>query len=239
MDEWIKLDKTDGIGTTDIVVECAANPFEVERTSQVIFASGEKYKAQLNIVQEKAEQVITIPEFDYLVASYEWADSAGKDFDTATCFLNTGIPGVDNQMVGWSRNMQSTSWTVGDYLTHGGDNLKSGQEAVLINMRELLSDTNFPKLPEDIMVGMWGNWYEKKGTGKITVRYVAYKGGKMVKEGYGFKNQGGEMVYDGHVDTTVTAFGEQNNVNPKQLYTWFARMIYNKKTRDCFIQLVS
>lgn len=237
MVDWIHLDITEGKGNGTIEVTCDPNPVEQDRSTVVNIKSGTKYQKSFRVEQEKAEQIIVIPEFNYLVVSYEWEADAGKDFDTATCFLNTGLPGVDNQMVGWSRNMQSTSWQVGDYLIHGGDNMQSGLESVLVNMEDLLSESNFPKLPEDIMLGIWGNWYETKGTGKITVRYKAYKGGKMYKDGYGFINKGGEEVYDGNANTTVTAFGKDNNANPKELYTQFATMIYNKKTRDCFIQL--
>lgn len=239
MEDWITLDKMEGHGEETIEVTCAPNSVEEKRFTQIVIKSGKKYEKVVEVEQEEAEQVITIPEFDYLVASYEWAESAGKDFDTATCFLNTGLPGVDNQMVGWSRGMATTSWQVGDYLLHGGDNMMSGLESALINMNELLSDTNFPKLPEDIMIGIWGNWYEVKGTGAVTVRYVAYKGGKMYRDGYGFINKGGEMVYDGKANTTVKASGQNNNTDPMKLYTRFATIIYNKKTRDCFIQLAN
>lgn len=239
MENWISLNKTEGKGEADIEVTVSPNSIEEPREAQIIFGSGKKYRKTVTVKQKAAEQIITIPEFDYLVASYEWSDQSGKDFDTATCFLNTTLPGVDNQMVGWSRNMATTSWQVGDYLTHGGDNMRSGQEAVLVNMNELLSASNFPKLPEDIMIGIWGNWYEIKGTGAVTVRYVAYKGGRMYRDGYGFMNRGGEMVYDGKANTTVNAYGENNNTKPQSLYTRFATIIYNKKTRDCFIQLAN
>lgn len=239
MEDWISLDKMEGVGETQIEVTCAPNPIEAKRSTTIEIQSGKKYHKTVVVSQKEAEQVIIIPEFDYLVASYEWDDNSGKDFDTATCFLNTGLAGVDNQLVGWSRNMATTSWQVGDYLTHGGDNMRSGQEAVLIDMNELLSESNFPKLPEDIMIGIWGNWYETKGTGAVTVRYVAYKGGRMYRDGYGFINRGGEMVYDGKANTTVNAYGENNNVDPTKLYTRFATIIYNKKTRDCFIQLAN
>lgn len=236
MEDWINLDKYEGTGEGEINVTVPANPLEEERTTKIRIKSG-KYEKEATVVQKKAEQIVVIPEFDFLVPSYEWADDAGKDFDTATAFLNTGLPGVDNILVGWSRDMATTSWQVGDYLRHGGDNLQSGQEAVCIYMYELLSESNFPKLPEDIMVGVWGNWYEKKGTGKVTVRYTAYKGGKMYRQGTGFINRGGEKVYEGTADTVVNAFGPDNNTDPKNLYTRIATIIYNKETRDCFIQL--
>lgn len=236
MEDWIKLSTYEGMGPTDIDVEVPANPLEEERSTTIKVKSG-KYEKEAIVTQKKAEQIVTIPEFDFLVPSYEWADNAGKDFDTATAFLNTGLPGVDNMLVGWSRDMAATTWSVGEYLLHGGDNLKSGQEAVLVNMKDLLSDTNFPKLPEDIMIGVWGNWYEQKGTGKVTVRYTAYKGGKMYRQGTGFINRGGEKVYEGTADTVVSAYGKDNNKDPMNLYTKMATIIYNKTTRDCFIQL--
>lgn len=236
MEDWVSLDKTEGTGEGEIEVAVPANPSEEERTTEIRIKSG-RYEKSATVVQKKAEQIVAIPEFDFLVPSYEWADNAGKDFDTATAFLNTGLPGVDNMLVGWSRDMAATTWQVGDYLRHGGDNLKSGQEAVLIDMYELLSETNFPKLPDDIMVGVWGNWYEEKGTGQVTVRYTAYRGGKMYRQGTGFINRGGEKVYEGTADTVVTAFGHDNNKDPMKLYTKMATIIYNKNTRDCFIQL--
>lgn len=236
MEDWVNLDKMEGVGETEIEVTVPANPLEEERTTEILIKSG-KYEKSATVVQKKAEHVVVIPEFDSLVISYEWDDNAGKDFDTATAFLNTNIPGVDNMLVGWSREMAATTWQVGDYLRHGGDNLKSGEEAVLVDMNELLSPTNMPKLPEDIMIGVWGNWYEHKGSGKVTVRFTAYKGGKMYRQGTGFINRGGETVYEGTADTVVSAFGQDNNIDPVKYYTKIATIIYNKNSRDCFIQL--
>ena len=71
-----------------------------------VTAGGES--KNVTITQAAGEQVVVIPEFDYLVLRYGWESEDGSDFDTATGFTNTGISDVDNKYVGWSKQWATT-----------------------------------------------------------------------------------------------------------------------------------
>ena len=236
MQDFITLDKTSGTGTEYVNVTVSPNPTPEERTGEVVFKVGDTTET-LSILQEASPIVVVIPEFDYLVLRYSWGDDDGKDFDTDTEFVNTGLPGVDGILVGWSKNMQATQWQVKDYLLHGGDNMQSGREAVCIYMNNLLSPENLAVLPQEIKLDAYGNWYENRIKGNVTISFTAYKGGEMIKNKTDFININGEEVYNGSETINVSAVGKDNNLQPRIRYTKMATMYYNKTTRDSYIQV--
>lgn len=236
MADWLTLDKTSGTGPATVQVTAAVNDTgDVRQTTLVVRKeSGEELTA---VCRQASQEVVVIPEFDYLVLRYIWGNEDGIDFDTATGFENTGLPDVDGKMVGWSRGYTTTSERVGDYLIHGGDNMESGNEAVLIQMGTLLGGGNYDRLPLEIRCGIWGNWYGGRIAGNVTISFTAYLGGTMRKQGFNFINEGGEEVYTGQASTNVAATGHDNFEDITSLYSKVGTMIYNKESRDCIVRI--
>lgn len=237
MADWIHLDKTSGTGPAEVRVTADINETgEIRQATYKVIKESTKEEKTF-VCRQESVPVVIIPEFDFLVLRYIWADEDGIDFDTATGFDNTGLPDVDGKLVGWSKQNQTTQERVGDYLIHGGDNMESGNEAALIQMGPLLDGDNYDKLPLEIRCSIYGNWYGGREKGNVTIRFTAYKGGTMEKRGYDFVNIGGEEVYTGDAPTNVSAHGEDNWQNIKTLYSKVGTMIYNKESRDCIVRI--
>ena len=223
-----------GVGPAEITLTAGANPLSEDRTGTATVTAGDQSK-EIRITQAAGQQVVVIPEFDFLVLRYSWSADAGTDFDTATGFTNTGIPDVDNVYVGWSRGYTTTKEQVGNYLIHGGDNMQSGREAALINMKDLLGDPQLNVSEPNINVAVYGNWYASKGTGVVTISFTAYLGGEMKKSGFNFENEGGEVVYEGDSSIVVNATGGENFQNITGLYSKVGTVVYNKEDRSCVV----
>lgn len=232
--EIVTPDNKSGRGPAVVKLTAGPNPLPEERTAVLRVNSGGQIKT-VNIRQEAGEQVVVIPEFDFLVLRYSWESQDGTDFDTATGFINTGSSDIDNKYVGWSKNYSTTSQRVGDYLIHGGDNMQSGKESALINMKTLLDAIGTSTGDPDVRALIYGNWYASKGRGNVVVSFTAYLGGEMVKDGFNFVNEGGREVYSDSVTTNVRATGNNNYQNITGLYTKIGTMVYNKEKRDCVI----
>lgn len=231
--EIVTLSATSGRGPAEVTLTAGANPLQEERTAKLTVRSGSRTKT-VNIIQEAGGQVVTIPEFDYLVLRYSWSDGDGTDFDTATGFVNTGLSSVDGYYVGWSRNWSTTSQNVGQYLQYGGDNMQSGLECALINMNALNNASGIND-ESTFQAEIYGNWYGSRGNGYVTVSFTAYLGGTMEKDGFNFVNSGGEEVYTGSVTTNVAATGTDNYTNITGLYSHIGTMVYDREERDCVI----
>lgn len=232
--EIVTADKLRGRGPQNIILTAGPNPVSEDRHGVATVRVGNETKS-VNINQLAGEQVVVIPEFDYLVLRYGWESADGSDFDTATGFTNTGMPDVDGKLVGWSKQWATTQQRVGEYLIYGGDNMQSGLEGALINMKTLLSAPGLSKDEPNINAVIYGNWYGSKNRGNVVVSFTAYLGGNMVKQGFNFINEGGEEVYSDSITTNVPASGESNYQNIKGLYTKIGTVVYNKEKRDCVI----
>lgn len=232
--EIVTADKMRGVGPANIIFTAGPNPVAEDRRGVAKVTAGGESKS-VTITQAAGEQVVVIPEFDYLVLRYGWESEDGSDFDTATGFTNTGISDVDNKYVGWSKQWATTQQQVGDYLIYGGDNMQSGLEGALIKMKTLLSAPGMDESDPNINADIYGNWYGNRGRGNVVVSFTAYLGGEMVKQGFNFINEGGEEVYSDSITTNVSAHGETNYQNIKGLYTKMGTMVYNKEKRDCVI----
>lgn len=234
--EIISVDKNSGTGPSFVTLTASANPLPEERMAKFSVKKGDE-EIEVMVTQEAGEQVVAIPEFDYLVLRYGWDSQDGKDFDTATGFVNTGLPDVDGKFVGWSKGYSTTSMRIGEFLRHGGDNMKSGLESALINMKDLLEEPSLDPDEPNIEADIYGNWYEELGRGNVVISFTAYLGGTMSLKNFNFINEGGEEVYYGEQTVNVNVTGRDNYQNIKQLYKKIGRMIYNKEKRDCVIFL--
>lgn len=194
-------------------------------------------------VTQEAAKIIKIPDFNFLVYRYKWTDEDGRDLDTATELVNSGLKDtsgatIDGIAVGWNMKGNSNP-EVTKYLKYGGDNTQSGNECTFIDMLALCSEEHLPNLPDKIYVDVFCNWYGEKRLGYMTFEIKAYKGGRMVQEGYNFVNSGGEEVYSGEQSKFVKAACTSNNSTYKTSYTYVCRITYDKLTREASIAIQS
>lgn len=180
------------------------------------------------------------PPFDYIVLKYNWTDADGIDFDTATHVEGTKISNLDNKYVGYSFDPSSISGKTGVYLQHGGDNMSSGAECVMINMKEIMNDCGDI---ESFDVYVAGTWYGYRGAGYITCDMTLYEGGEMKgPENYIFTNVGGKEVDKRSLKKNV--FSKCSSINSsdnkieyvKACYTTVAKITYYVKSKTAKIE---
>lgn len=219
---------------------------EVEEVKTAVFTLTHDNSSDEQIVftvTQEAAKIIKIPDFNFLVYRYKWTDEDGRDLDTATELVNSGLKDtsgatIDGIAVGWNMKGNSNP-EVTKYLKYGGDNTQSGNECTFIDMLALCSEEHLPNLPDKIYVDVFCNWYGEKRNGYMTFEIKAYKGGSMVQEGYNFVNQGGEEVYSGEQSKFVKAACTSNNSTYKTSYTYVCRITYDKLTREASIAIQS
>lgn len=176
--------------------------------------------------ETSSQPVVVINDPDYLVFRYLWESDAGSDLDTATEILNSGIPGVDNNAVGWSCPGNDSA-IITSLLKWGGDNTASGAECVWMSTKEL-RDNYKDVLPPVTDFMTYASWFGSRGTGKASFNLIAYKGGTMHQQGYNFINEGGVEVYNKiHSFEVNTSKGMPNY---KTEYTPVTKISYNKTT---------
>lgn len=230
---WVTVE-VDG---TQLVVTAMENTETDERSGNIVLKQNESGKELTICVTQDGKDVIRIPDFDYLTLRYYWNADNGRDLDTGTMFVNTGINDLDGKPVGWAMG----SYSRDEILFHGGDNTQSGNEAAYVNFFSLL-DAHFDTLPQNVEIEVYGNWYGSKSDGNIQVEITAYKGGTMTKDGYNFVNEGGEEVYSSIEDTNVYAWakGTPNTLGTcyfTNRYSHIATITYNKDTRAATMRI--
>lgn len=87
-------------------------------------------------------------------------------------------------VVGWARASND-----GSVLLWNNDNTESGREGILINIKEY-AKTNL----NELAVSLRAFWFSARGTGDVTLKATAYKGGNMMANSFGWDNYGGTMV---------------------------------------------
>lgn len=156
-------------------------------------------------VIQPAKNVVILPEFDYLTFIYRWTDDSGRDLDTATVVLDSGIPGLDNKPLGFSCVGNNDS-IASNYIKWPGDNTGTGTESACIYLGDIVD--NVPSSTRKITIGLYGNWYGSIGNGEISMEYYTYKGGTMSapsSAGGLYTNNGGEEVSHDTANVTVTS----------------------------------
>lgn len=213
-------------------------------------ASKNLVSENLNVIQNenKNEKSLTLnqlgvdmtPPFDYIVLKYNWTDADGRDFDTATHVEGTKISNLDNKYVGYSFDPSSISGKTGVYLQHGGDNILSGAECVMINMKEIMNDCGDI---ESFDVYVAGTWFGDRGEGNVTCEMTLYEGGTMKgPENFIFTNVGGKEVDKRSLKKNV--FSRSSSINSsdnrieyvKAIYTTVAKITYYVKSKTAKIE---
>lgn len=123
-----------------------------------------------------------ITDADYVIIEYIWTPEAGTDLDTRTQIQSAS--GMVHPVVGWSRDTND-----GSVLLWNNDNTGSGREGILINIKEY-AKSNL----KELAVSLRAFWFSTRGTGDVTLKATAYKGGNMVANSFGWDNYGGTIV---------------------------------------------
>jgi len=149
---------------------------------------------------------------EFLVGTYTFTD--GRDLDTRT-FLSSPS-GAMSDYIGWGR-----TGTSGGIVQWGGDNTGVGLESVAIDVNAF--KTAYPN-NSTIIVDFRCFWYGTVGNNPVTLSLVLYKGGSLVKSGYGFTNPtAGSSKTVSSTAKTITLKNTTRSSNGQGL----ARLTYN------------
>lgn len=206
------------------------SPKSVER-ARVTFRNGKWYWEMYPKPSVSTGGGVQIGDVDYLVFRYLWESSSGKDLDTMTELVNSNIPGVDNQGVGFNGPGNGDS-VVSSILKWGGDNTGSGKECVWMSVKEL-KDKYGDVLPIETFFMAYATWFGERGDGKCSFELRAYKGGTMSQDGYNFVNTGGETVYQNTHDFICDT--RQGSSDYKNQYAQVAKIVFNKTTNSVYM----
>lgn len=119
---------------------------------------------------------ISFVDFTSIQMRYIWNSSNGRDYDTATWYMNSPVPNVNQYKVGWGWNNSYIP-----YIYWGGDNTSSGAECVMLNIEAFNEAGYGEQMPEVLMMYFDGNWFASRNNGNVTIECTAYKGGFIVK----------------------------------------------------------
>lgn len=245
---WVStsINENECVTGETFTVTVAAYDGKVQRTKKIILTQCEVGDDETQPIPTTGEytaiqmppSVIVIPPSDYLVFRYYWGEEDGTDLDTATEYLNSGIPGVDDQAVGYGQNANSNKLITGDTTTDpptpgllvwAGDNVQSGNECVYINFKYLF-EAYEEYLPQSTQVAVWATWYNQKLIGDMVFELTTYSGGTMVLDGKNFVNNGGTQEFKERYGYYVgTVQGAEDH---KNLYTRIGTVYIDKDTKD-------
>lgn len=189
-------------------------------------------------ITQMPPDVIIIPPSDYMVFRYFWGAEDGRDLDTSTEFLNTGIPNVDDQAVGFSQNGNYNKIITGDTTTEpptpgllvwAGDNTQSGNECVYINFKYLF-EAYGDILPQSTQIAVWATWYGEIKSGNMTFELTTYSGGTMVQDGKNYVNDGGSQQFKQTYGYNVNTI--KGSADHKNLYTRIGTVYIDKDSKD-------
>lgn len=197
------------------------------------------------VVSLLGKDMTILPDFDFFCFNYSWDEAAGKDLDSATLVVGSNIPIVeegsgntlDDYFVGYMGNGNEVE-EVKQYLKFGGDNTQSGAEGALVNFKEICNRDLISQGVTKLYIYIYGNWYDKKITGDMTLSYRTYKGTGMIQEGYEFKpNSDTVLVTDTSRVINCNAFSSFNAPldhieNVKKFYSLLATIEYDVATSN-------
>ena len=220
---------TSGITPTNKIYQrFTVNKNNVNVTKQMRFkcvdATGMKSE-EILIEQGGVEQTI-LPDFDFLTFTFNWTSNDGSDLDTMTWIDDNHIEILDKDGsvprtldelgVGFSGIGSGGlySGNTSTYIQHGGDNVNSGNECVLINFKKLCDRDWISSGVTKLYAYSFGNWYSDKIQGNCSVSMKTYKGDGMQHgtngNSYIFVPSGKtELVSDKTFNGNVYAVGHQ------------------------------
>lgn len=176
------------------------------------------------------EPETTLSPFNYMVVRYKWSLGAGRDFDTYTGIVNSGISSLDKKWMGYGHQMgneiPANAIPENAYIMWAGDNTQAyGVEACMVNFKKITND--YPTL-NTVQVRMAGSWFGSKGTGSVEIEISTYLGGKMIKDGYNIVNDGGGHLVQQLTFSKNIAISGQNLANNIEAVTNIGYITYSK-----------
>lgn len=177
---------------------------------------------------------VDVEDADILVVRFYWGSEDGRDLDTMTELVNTGISEVDGKGIGWSGPGNNID-AVTSIIHWAGDNTSSGNECIYINLRSFIND--HPIDVDFIDLDVYATWFGSKGEGKFKMYVKAYKGGTMTQNGYNFVNEGGQKVYSGYLDTYTNTIKGVDTYNSGG-YDKIARISFKKDLSSIIIRSI-
>ena len=249
--------------TNKIYQRFTVNKNNVNVTKQVRFkcvdATGMESE-EILIEQGGVEQTI-LPDFDFLTFTFNWTSDDGSDLDTMTWIddnhieiLNkrgTSARTLDELGVGFSGigSDDLYSGNTSTYIQHGGDNVSSGNECVLINFKKLCDRDWISSGVTKLYAYSFGNWYGDKIRGNCSVSMKTYKGEGMHHgtdgNRYIFVPSGKtELVSDKTFNGNVYAVGHnvseiKDNLRlaqEKNLYSKVFKFTYDIRSKSAFVE---
>lgn len=244
---WLTVSK---LSNSQIRIVATENDTKLYRNATITLRhiTDTRVTATISISQEP-NFIITIPDFNYLTFRYYWTEADGRDLDTATVLINTGLVEtnvsgetvtIDDKPVGWNMS-GNTIAEVQKYLKFGGDNTGNGNEAVFIDWLAICSEENLPILPDVIHCDIYCNWFGEKRNGNMSFEINAYKGGEMVKDpenNFNYINSGGTLQFSSIETKYINAACSSNREDYKSKYTYTARVSYDKITQDARLTII-
>lgn len=178
-----------------------------------------KYSAEVSIRQVGKDATV-LPDFNFFCFTYGWDADAGKDLDSMTIVEGTGIMIgdrlLDDYPVGWNMGEGNTNAEVQKYIKWGGDNTQSGAEGAEINWKAICERDFISEGIYTIYAKVYGNWYNTKGTGKVTFNLSTYKGTGMVKDGYTFVPDDNTTLVTKQEKSVICYAQGRNNARPTE-----------------------
>ena len=256
---------TSGITPTNKIYQrFTVNKNNVNVTKQMRFkcvdATGMESE-EILIEQGGVEQTI-LPDFDFLTFTFNWASNDGSDLDTMTWIDDNHIKipnknglvprTLDKLGVGFN-GIGSDSLYSGNtstYIQHGGDNVASGNECILINFKQLCNRDWISSGVTKLYAYSFGNWYGDKKQGNCSVSMKTYKGEGMQHgtngNRYIFVPSGKtELVSDKTFNGNVYAVGHQVSgeikdnlrlAQEKNLYSKIFKFTYDIRSKSAIVE---
>ena len=189
---------------------------------------------------------------DYVVIRYIWTD--GKDLDTDTRIMNSSDETINNLATGYhdgqygghSHVPTDASSYEDSILWWTGDNMGTGEENILINIKKLkeYQDTfppymdRYPPVTSLLRIKLEATWYSEVGIEPVKAVINAYKGGTMVTDGFVYHNEGGEQLQltDSQGNQSQEVAVTVGNVpTVKHQYAEVANFFYDKTTDRAYL----
>lgn len=196
-----------------------ANPINKTKYIKARAKYNGKYSAEVSIRQVGKDATV-LPDFNFFCFTYGWDADAGKDLDSMTIVEGTGIMIgdrlLDDYPVGWSMGEGNTNAEVQEYIKWGGDNIQSGAEGAEINWKAICERDFISEGIYTIYAKVYGNWYNTKGTGRVTFNLSTYKGTGMVKDGYTFVPDDNTTLVTKQEKSVICYAQGRNNARPTE-----------------------
>lgn len=196
-----------------------ANPINKTKYIKARAKYNGKYSAEVSIRQVGKDATV-LPDFNFFCFTYGWDADAGKDLDSMTIVEGTGIMIgdrlLDDYPVGWNMGEGNINAEVQKYIKWGGDNIQSGAEGAEINWKAICERDFISEGIYTIYAKVYGNWYNTKGTGRVTFNLSTYKGTGMVKDGYTFVPDDNTTLVTKQEKSVICYAQGRNNARPTE-----------------------